>query len=94
MAEKIKEAQYEDAFFDGLEDEDEDSMADKYMTFRVGEEVFGIAIQYILEIVELQKITEVPDMPVYVKGVINLRGKIIPVVDLRIRFEMEERKNG
>lgn len=81
-----------DDYYSIYDDEDEDSMANKYMTFLVGDESFGIAIQYILEIIELQKITDIPDMPEYVKGVVNLRGKIIPVIDLRLRFSMEERE--
>ena len=82
-----------DSFFDVLDDEDDDdSMANKYMTFIIGQETFGIEIQYIIEIIELQKITEVPDMPEYVKGVINLRGKIIPVMDLRLRFKMPSKE--
>ena len=54
--------------------------------FRVGAETFGVAIQTVHEIVRLMEITAVPDAPVYIEGVINLRGKIIPVVDLRKRF--------
>jgi purine-binding chemotaxis protein CheW len=80
-----------DEFDDMYDDEDADTMANKYMTFKVGEEVFAIAIQSIVEIVEMQKITEVPDMPGFVKGVINLRGRIIPVIDLRIRFNLTSR---
>ena len=64
---------------------------EKYLTFRVGEEDYGISIQYVSEIVGLQKITPVPDVPPYVKGVINLRGKIIPVLDMRRRLGMPER---
>jgi len=98
MGESLMESQInnqsEDIFFDTLDDEDADSMMDKYMTFKVGGEIFGIAIEFILEIVELQKITDVPDMPQYVKGVINLRGKIIPVIDLRLRFGIEEIEYG
>jgi purine-binding chemotaxis protein CheW len=54
--------------------------------FRVGSETFGVSIQAVHEIVRLMEITAVPDAPVYIEGVINLRGKIIPVVDLRKRF--------
>ncbi|HDQ13665.1 MAG TPA: purine-binding chemotaxis protein CheW [Sediminispirochaeta sp.] len=56
---------------------------------RISDEDYGIDISYVTDIIELQKITEVPDMPDYVKGVINLRGQVIPVIDLRIRFGME-----
>lgn len=65
---------------------------EKYLTFRVGDEDYGIAIEHISEIVGLHKITPVPDVPRFVKGVINLRGKIIPVVDMRLRLGMPERQ--
>lgn len=74
-----------------LDDGDEDTQANKYLFFRIGTESYGIGIRHIIEIIELQPISEVPDMPSYVKGVINLRGKVIPIVDLRLRFGMEER---
>jgi purine-binding chemotaxis protein CheW len=64
----------------------EKSLAGKYLTFRLGEESYGIAVLKIREIIKLTAITAVPQMPSYVKGVINLRGKIIPVVDLRAKF--------
>ncbi len=74
-----------------VEDDNEDTQADKYLFFRIGKESYGIGIRHIIEIIELQKISAVPDMPDYVKGVINLRGKVIPIVDLRLRFTLEER---
>ncbi|MCX8043317.1 MAG: chemotaxis protein CheW [Desulfobacterota bacterium] len=78
---------------DGLIDEDdEDTQKDKYLTFTVGGEDYGIEICYVTEIIGIQKITDVPDMPAYIKGVINLRGKVIPVLDVRIRFRMPERE--
>jgi purine-binding chemotaxis protein CheW len=73
-------------------EEEEDSMKNLYLTFRVGEEDFGIEIVYVTEIVGMQNITEVPDMPSFVKGVINLRGQVIPVIDVRLRFKLESRK--
>lgn len=62
----------------------------KYLTFALADEEYGIDIQYVNEIIGLQKITEVPDMPGYVKGVINLRGKVIPVMNVRLRFGFPE----
>ncbi len=77
---------------DLLDDEDnEDTQANKYLFFRIDRESYGIGIRYVIEIIELQAISIVPDMPLYVKGVINLRGKVIPIVDLRLRFGIEER---
>lgn len=74
-----------------LDDEEENTQANKYMLFNIGDEVYGIGIEHVTEIIEIQKITDVPDMPSFVKGVINLRGRVIPVMDLRLRFAMEER---
>lgn len=77
--------------FDFEDDENEDTQEGKYLSFRIGNEVYGIEIRHVTEIVGIQKITEVPDMPSYVKGVINLRGSVIPVVDVRLRFSMKPR---
>ncbi|MGL4595246.1 MAG: chemotaxis protein CheW, partial [Thermoguttaceae bacterium] len=61
--------------------ENEDTLKNMYLTFRLGKEDYGIEIRYVTEIVGMQKITEVPDMPQFVKGVVNLRGQVIPVLD-------------
>ncbi len=57
-----------------------------YLLFCVGEEEYGLEIKYVNEILQMQPITEVPDVPSYIKGLINLRGKITPVMDVRMRF--------
>lgn len=62
---------------------------EQYMTFACGEEIFGISIKYVNEIIGLQQITHIPDTENFIIGLINLRGKIIPVIDVRIRFGME-----
>jgi purine-binding chemotaxis protein CheW len=64
------------------------SLAGKYLTFTLDRESFAIPVIKVREIIRLTAITAVPQMPAYVKGVINLRGKIIPVVDLRTKFDM------
>ncbi|MCK5194899.1 MAG: chemotaxis protein CheW, partial [Desulfobulbaceae bacterium] len=69
--------------------DDQDTMKDRYLTFHLAGEDYGIEIEYVTEIIGIQKITDVPDMPEYVKGVINLRGKVIPVMDIRQRFNLE-----
>ncbi len=76
---------------DNLDEEEEDSQKDKYLTFHIANEDYGIEIAYVTEIVGIQTITEVPDMPNFVKGVINLRGQVIPVIDVRIRFGLQPR---
>lgn len=65
------------------------SRRERYLTFFLGEEQYGIAIDRIKEIIALMKVTYVPKTPEYMRGVINLRGSIIPVVDTRTRFGME-----
>lgn len=61
----------------------------KYLTFALAEEEYGIEILKIREIIGMMDFTTVPQMPLFVKGVINLRGKVIPVIDLRLRFGLE-----
>ncbi len=61
----------------------------KYLTFSLDDEEYGIGILKIKEIIGMMPITTVPQTPDFVKGVINLRGKVIPVIDLRLRFEMD-----
>lgn len=61
----------------------------KYLTFTLAEEEYGIGILKIKEIIGMMPITTVPQTPEFVKGVINLRGKVIPVIDLRLRFGMD-----
>ncbi|KGK88692.1 chemotaxis protein CheW [Desulfosporosinus sp. HMP52] len=65
----------------------EDTQKGKFLTFCMGNEYYGIEIKYVTEIIGLQPITEIPEMPEYIKGIINLRGKIIPVMDVRLRFK-------
>ena len=64
----------------------EDTQHGRFLTFSLGKEVFGIEISYVTEIIGIQPITEVPEVPSYVRGIINLRGKIIPVIDVRLKF--------
>ncbi len=66
-----------------------DTQQNKYVTFKSGNEYFALKIQYVNEIIVFQEITEVPESEDYIKGLINLRGKIIPVIDVRIRFKQE-----
>ncbi len=88
MAENTGRAALDDINFD---EENEDTLQGKFLTFRLAREDYGIEIRYVTEIIGIQRITEVPDMPDYVKGVINLRGKVIPVMDVRTRFRLPAR---
>ena len=69
--------------------EEDDSQKGMLMTFQTGKEFFGISISYVNEIIAMQPIAAIPEVEDYVKGLINLRGKIIPVIDVRVRFKME-----
>ena len=66
----------------------------KYLTFALGKEEYGIGILKVKEIIGMMPVTAVPRTPGHVRGVINLRGKVIPVVDLRLKFGMEEMDNS
>ncbi len=64
----------------------------KYLTFALGHEEYGIPIHKVKEIIGMMEITSIPKTPKFIKGVINLRGKIIPIMDLRLKFDMEEKE--
>lgn len=65
---------------------EQETQRDRYVTFQSGMEYFGLKIQYVNEIIVFQEITRVPETADYIMGLINLRGKIVPVIDVRIRF--------
>ncbi len=68
----------------------EDTLKNKFLTFFIENQLFGISISDVVQIVGIQEITEVPEFPEYAKGVINLRGIIIPIIDVRLRLKKEE----
>ena len=70
----------------------EDTQKDRYLTFSICKESYGIEIKYVTEIIGIQAITEIPELPDYVRGIINLRGKIIPVMDVRLRFKKDPKE--
>lgn len=67
-------------------EEKEDIRQGKYMTFQIGKDVYGIELQYVNEILQMQPITPIPEVEHFIKGLINLRGKIVPVIDVADRF--------
>jgi purine-binding chemotaxis protein CheW len=75
-----------EAIVTDLMEYEEDTQKGKFLTFILGNETYGIEIKYVTEIIGIQPVTEVPEMPEYIRGIINLRGKIIPVMDVRLRF--------
>ncbi len=68
-----------------------DSEEDQFVTFTIGNEIYGVEVLKVQEIIGMTGITAVPNTLRYMKGVINLRGTVVPVVDMRIKFEMETR---
>lgn len=74
---------------EAIMEQEEDTQKGKFLTFILGKEQYGIEIKYVTQIIGIQAITQVPELPEYVKGIINLRGKIIPVMDVRLRFKKE-----
>jgi purine-binding chemotaxis protein CheW len=77
--------------FNNIDEEaDIDEMKGKYLTFWTDKQLFGVPISDVVQIIGIQEITPIPDSPIYAKGVINLRGSIIPVIDVRLRFSKPE----
>lgn len=71
---------------------EEGDQKDKYLIFVLANESYGIDVRYVIEIIGIQPISKVPELPQYIKGIINLRGKIIPIMDVRLRFKEEYRE--
>lgn len=69
------------------------ALGGKYLTFHLGAGSYGIQVIQVREIMRMQAITAVPQMPEFIKGVLNLRGKIIPVLDLRVKFGLAETRH-
>ncbi len=73
-----------------FDDEDDGHVEDTFLTFHVADEEYAVPVLHVTEIVRLQKIYAMPDVPEYIRGVINLRGKVIPLLDVRARFGLSE----
>ena len=71
----------------------QNDVAGKHLTFQLGHEVYGLEILKVQEIIKTAAVTQVPRTPSFVRGVINLRGKVIPVTDLRLKFGMEAQED-
>jgi len=81
-----------DSYSQANTETEEDTQTGRFLTFLLGKEMYGIEIRYVTEIIGNQEITQVPEMPDHIKGIINLRGKIIPVMDVRLRFGKEPKE--
>jgi purine-binding chemotaxis protein CheW len=85
-----------DIFADDLdyEDDSEDSLDNKYLIFSLDDKDYGISVNFVTEIIGMQKISEIPEVPFYIRGVTSLRNRVIPILDVRKRFQMEEKEDG
>lgn len=79
-----------ETFFDDSFEEEEDTQRGRYLTFTLEDNVYGLPIRFVTEIIGIQEATRVPETPDYVKGIINLRGRIIPLIDVRLKFGKNE----
>lgn len=61
-----------------------------YLTFQLEDELFAVDVLNVLEVLEYKTVTKIPGMPDFVRGIINLRGRVVPIVDLRLKFSMDE----
>ncbi len=69
-----------------------DDLAGRFLTFYINDVIYGIGLSMVIEIISIQEITRIPNLPAYTKGIINLRGKIVPVIDVRLRFGLPEKE--
>lgn len=67
-----------------------DDLSNRFLTFYIDDAIYGISLTYILEIINIQHITTIPNVPNYIKGIINLRGKVVPVLDARLKMNKPE----
>ena len=68
-----------------------DDLAGRFLSFNIGDSLYGIELPYVIEIVSMQQITVVPSLPHYILGIMNLRGKVVPVIDVRLKLNQELR---
>ncbi len=71
---------------------DEDELNQRYLIFEIDKVFYGITLTSVLEIIQVQNITKIPCVDNYVKGVVNLRGKVVPIINLRLKFQIEEQE--
>ncbi|MBP8640990.1 MAG: purine-binding chemotaxis protein CheW [Oscillospiraceae bacterium] len=78
--------------FESFSRSNEETLKGRFLTFQLGKEAYGIDLKHVIEIVSLKPLTEMPEMSEYIKGIINLRGKVVPVMDVRLRFKMQPKE--
>ena len=68
-----------------------DDLSGRYLSFYIDDIIYSLPLNHVIEIIGIQNITHIPNCPYYIKGIINLRGKIVPISDVRLKFGLEER---
>ena len=74
-----------------LEELEQDDLTGQYLTFYIEETVYSLPLTHVIEIIGIQRVTHIPGMPHYIKGIVNLRGKVVPILDVRLKFGQPER---
>ncbi len=74
-----------------IEQDKQFELEDRFLLFYINEMLHSVELRYVLEIITVQRVTHLPNLPEYIKGIINLRGKVIPVIDMRMKLGLEER---
>ncbi len=69
-----------------------DDLKGRYLTFYIDESLYGVELLNVVEIISIQAVTKIPHLPEYLKGIINLRGKLVPIIDVRTKFMLENRE--
>lgn len=69
----------------------DNDLAGKYLTFLIEDAIYGVSLEYVIEIITIQHVATVPGLPSFIKGIINMRGRIVPVLDVRLRIGVPER---
>lgn len=69
----------------------DNDLAGKYLTFLIEDAIYGVSLEYVIEIITIQHVATVPGLPAFIKGIINMRGRIVPVLDVRLRIGVPER---
>lgn len=68
-----------------------DDLQDRFLTFYIDQTIYGLELFNVIEIVSIQDVTRIPSVPDYIKGIINLRGKVVPIIDVRLKLKQKER---
>ena len=69
----------------------QDDLTGRCLTFHIDETIYSLSLIHVIEIIGMQRVTHIPGMPPYIKGIVNLRGKVVPILDVRLKFGQPER---